>query len=1330
MLDNPKQANTSMSFSPPHMPDPPPQLSERELEVLELVAAGMSNREIARELILAVGTVKTHIHNISSKLNASNRTQAVTHARALNLLRGGAPGASGQTRPVENPFKGLRAFQEEDADDFFGREALVAQIIERLQDPAPNARFLAIVGPSGSGKSSVARAGLIPALRRGAIPGAQRWIIVDMMPGAHPLEELEATLTRVASPPPAGLLRLLREDEDGLSYAIKRVLPPVGEHELFLLIDQFEEIFTQVADEAARTHFLHSLLKALMAPDSRLRVVVTLRADFYDRPLLYPDLGALFRQRSEVVLPLTAQELVRAIVGPLERVGVMPEPGLVATIVSDVGEQPGALPMLQYALTEIFERHEDRTLTLGTYHASGGVLGALARRADALYQSLDDAGREAARQMFLRLVTPGDGVEATRRNVPWEELAAVTQDEEQAREIARMFVKYRLLTFDHDPISGGPVVEVAHEALIQEWGQLRAWIAESRDDMRMQRQLAIAATEWETAGYDDSYLLRGARLTQFEDWSHRTTLILMREPRAFLAASIAQRARENAEDKQRLEQQAELERRDRQQLRMFVGLLTGVTLLALLLSILAFSQNARARAALNSEQHARATSEFNVRAAEAARATSDANEALARQEAALSRSLALVANARLALSANNPELAIALALEAARVEDPPPAVQLALSEAAYAPGARALVLRPSADRFVLEMTLNQTGTEALLALVEGPIVLLDLETGHTRFSLGAQGSVVTSLSFGPDGLTALSGAQDGTLFVWNLRDGSLLHRLSGHSDVVTDAAISPDGRYALSAGFDRSLILWDLQAGSLLRRMEGHSGNLHALAFSPDGRFALSGGDDFSVRLWHLPTGEERFQWAGGALVTNVAFGPDGADAYALAGGCLLRWDTASGAEQGRIGCEDPVSATRWGLAIGPEGRYALTGSALGAVQLWDLDSGAELLRLLGHSQNVAALRFMADGRRALTGASDGSVILWDLASGAELRRINGPTPGSSFLYGMTFTPDGTRIIAGTRDVQRGSPESSMVLFDVATGEEQLRFGGHAGPVNDLAVSPDGRWLLSGSEDTTVTLWSVSTGTIIHRLNRHQGPVRAVAFSPDGRSAFSGSGGSPALSAPENLIIHWDLEIGREIRRWVGADRELFSLAVSPDGGLLAAGGINSLVLFDAATGEEVRRLPVSNGDTGPSTINSLAFSPDGRWLLSGSSNTLVTLWDVASGALVRRFSGHTDAVRGVAFSPDGRLALSGSDDHSVILWDVAQGAAIRRFSGHQDTVSAVAFDPAGRLAASVSWDNTLRLWQVTDSLDALIGWTQANRVVRDLLPEERTLYGASDLAE
>ncbi|UCC64726.1 MAG: protein kinase, partial [Anaerolineae bacterium] len=479
-----------------------------------------------------------------------------------------------------NPYKGLRPFYEADAADFFGREALTERLLVRLA-PSPSegegwggGRFLAVVGPSGSGKSSVVRAGLVPALRRGALPGSENWFVVEMLPGAHPLEELEIGLLRVAIKPPTGLMEQLQRDERGILRAARLALPEEGE--LLLIIDQFEELFTLVEHRAEAWHFLDSLYAAVSDPRSPLRVVITLRADFFDRPLSHPSFSSLLQSRTEVVVPLTLEELGQAIRGPVERVGVTLEEGLVTAMVAQVNEQPGGLPLLQYALTELFEHRDDRLITQEAYHAVGGVLGALGRRAEALYAELDADGQEAARQLFLRMVILREGIEDVRRRVLRAELKALTKDDRRTPhaldgadnssfvlppssamdQVIDTFGKARLLTFDRDPVTRGPTVEVAHEALLREWRRLREWLDKYRADVRTQRLLANVAAEWAEAGRDGSFLLRGSRLDHFEGWAAETELALTEDERAFLEASSAERRRR--EEEQRAQQAREL----------------------------------------------------------------------------------------------------------------------------------------------------------------------------------------------------------------------------------------------------------------------------------------------------------------------------------------------------------------------------------------------------------------------------------------------------------------------------------------------------------------------------------------------------------------------------------------------------------------------------------------------------------------------------------------------------------------------------------------------------------------------------------------------------
>jgi energy-coupling factor transporter ATP-binding protein EcfA2 len=390
---------------------------------------------------------------------------------------------------ARNPYKGLEAFAEADADDFFGRSASVRDLASMVAKH----RFVAVVGPSGSGKSSLVKAGLVPAARAGA-DGSEHWAVTDMYPGSYPFEELESALARVAVEDPGSVMDELDRDERGLTRAIKRILP--ADTRLLLIIDQFEEVFTLTRDDTTRDRFLRALVALAADERSDTRVVLTLRADFFDRPLQHPEFGELFKRGMFALTTPAEDELGEAIRLPAAAVGVDWEPGLVDQIVTDVSDEPGTLPLLQYALTEIFATRSTDRLTHADYHAAGGVLGALGARADDVLNHLDSSDQELARQLFLRLVTVQPSGEQTRRRARTVELNAIA-DPGDIDTVLSAFGKARLLTFDRDPVTRVPTVEVAHEALLTRWPQLTDWITEVREDLLLHQRLADAVDEWD-----------------------------------------------------------------------------------------------------------------------------------------------------------------------------------------------------------------------------------------------------------------------------------------------------------------------------------------------------------------------------------------------------------------------------------------------------------------------------------------------------------------------------------------------------------------------------------------------------------------------------------------------------------------------------------------------------------------------------------------------------------------------------------------------------------------------------------------------------------------
>lgn len=422
--------------------------------------------------------------------------------------------------PTRNPYKGLQAFGEGDARDFFGREAMVERLIGSL---TAGQRLIALVGPSGSGKSSVVAAGLVPRLREGGVPGSEHWAIASVTLGPDPAADVRTAIAHAARAAPSSA--------DGLPTS-------VDGKPLMLVIDGFEQLFT-AADETRRSQFLSRLASAVSDPASQLVVLLTLRADYYDRPLQHPEFGEVFVPGVVHVLPMSARELEAAILRPAESVGVRVEPALLAELVAETVARPGSLPLLQFALTELFEGRNGGEVTHAGYAALGGLRGVLSRRAEAAFLSLGAEEQRVAIQLFLRLVRLGRGTADTRRRLTLAEVTDLGTDAVALSDVLTTFGRHRLLTFDHDPATGLATVELAHEALLTEWERLAGWIDRHRSALRRRDALVAAVDEWELSGRDPEYLLGGSRLTELDAWSREGSLDLTSREREFLDAGLA-----------------------------------------------------------------------------------------------------------------------------------------------------------------------------------------------------------------------------------------------------------------------------------------------------------------------------------------------------------------------------------------------------------------------------------------------------------------------------------------------------------------------------------------------------------------------------------------------------------------------------------------------------------------------------------------------------------------------------------------------------------------------------------------------------------------------
>jgi WD40 repeat protein/serine/threonine protein kinase len=1202
----------------------------------------------------------------------------------------------------ENPYKGLRAFQESDADDFFGRERLIDKLLHRFREDNLSGQFLALIGPSGSGKSSIMKAGLVPKLRQGVVAGSDTWFIVEMIPGAYPMEELEAALLRIAINPPASLLQQMNEDERGVARAIKRILPAEG-GEVLLVIDQFEEIFTQVEDEQARRHFLSAIAAAVKDTNCRLRVLLTLRADFYDRPLLYPEFGQLISEQSVTVLPLSTEELTRAIVEPAEKNNLLLHHDLIARIVADVGEQPGALPLLQYALTELFERRDHRRLTLQAYQDIGGVTGALARRADELYSAMNETQQAAVRQVFLRLVTLGEGNEDTRRRARLDELLSLQIDDATVQHVLDAYGKYRLLTFDRDPVTRTPTVEIAHEALIRQWKQFRLWLDENREGLRLQRRLSSATTEWKNANYDASFLATGTRLTQFEDWLRQTEIILADAEREYYEASLKERSRQEVLRQEQQVRELQLRQRARNFLYGLIAVMGIATLIGFGLSAFAFNQQTLAEQQREVAEANAASATFAQGEALLQSDNAATQAAIAQINESEARMLAFASGSQLALANNNVDLAILLALRANEGGSTTIDSRRVLAEAAYAPGTR-WVMDDQTER-IEAVDYSPDGQTVLAAGRDAMIRLLDADTGAVIQSLAGHRDWVWDVNFDATGTRAVSASSDGTVILWDVATGEILHTLTGHDAAVRAAAISADGTKIFSGSEDRTVIVWDATSGDVVSQSTDIGSVILDVDMSPSGFTALSAQVDGSIIWWNLTSLQPiqiLTQEQGGHTdeVWAVQYMPDELGfVSASEDGTLLRWSFET---QAPISTYTGHNARVTSLDISADGTRIVSGSEDNSIILWDTETTAVLHRFFGHTFLVYSVALSPDARHVLSGSWDATVRLWDTYSGAEI--INDRSSHTSTVTSVAFSPDGLKAATASSD-------ESIVVWDMATGQMLHRLAGHTGGTNSVAFNAEGSQLVSGGNDNYVKLWDVASGEVLRQFEGHSDVIRAATFSPDDTQIASGG--------DDNTLIIWDTESGEQIRRLFGHTFHITDVDFSPDGSQIASSGLDNLVLlWDVRTGEVQQQLE-GHSDW----VFSVEFSPDGATLLSSSADNSLILWATEGGIRLRQYEGHSALVYDAHYHPTEPIAFSASADGSIILWDLANGQILQRFAGQGDAVYAAAMSPDGTQLLSGSANSGVSLWAIRLDYESLAAWIAENRFVRELTCAERNLY-------
>ncbi|MGH8908649.1 MAG: TIR domain-containing protein [Egibacteraceae bacterium] len=1211
---------------------------------------------------------------------------------ALNGVARRAPAAS-EAAADACPYRGLEVFDEAHAEFFFGRDDDTRRVVEKLK----GSRFLAVLGPSGSGKSSLVRAGVIPALKGGALARSEAWGVHLVTPGARPLSLLAALVARLL--PHESMLQTLdrmRTDDATLDTTVSLALADTGADErLVLVIDQVEELFTLCTDDAERAAFVGNLCYAAAIPGGRVVVLVAMRADFYHRCAAYPELRALMADRQFLVGPMDRDGLREAIERPAARVGLELEAGLVETILDDVADRPGGLPLLEHVLLEVWRRRREGLLTLEAYVAAGGVAGALAQRADAIYEGLMPVQRPIARRVLLRLIQPGEGTEDTRRRVPAGELLSRSEEQADLDAAVKALADARLLTTSRDEVTQAPVVEIAHEALIRGWPRLRGWIDEARDTLRAHRRLTEAAAEWDQNGREEEFLYRGVRLA---GWQDRPTEDLNDLERSFLASSRQREARERAAKRLRTR--------------------LTVAISAIVVVVLALAQVYRV-----TEQ----------------------------RDVAFSRQLAANARDQLEL---DPQLGLLLARQAFEVS-PTAEAQSALRQATLDAGKH--VLRGHDDT-VLSVAFSRDGQRIASASADGTIRIWDLAGRTDPVVLRGHSGTVYDAVFSPDGQRIASASADGTVRIWNPTSPADPLVLTGHSDEVNSVAFSPDGQRITSASDDGTVRIWNPTNPADLITLTGHDDTVFDVAFSPDGQRIASASADGTVRIWDPTSPADPITLTGltdyGDDVDSVAFSPDGqcvASAEVIPApetapeptlgsalgpppavapglealpvyGVAFSPDgqrIASASADGTIRIWDPTNptdpitltghnGTTFDVAFSPDGQRVAGASADGTIRIWDPTSPADPITLTGHSDEVNSVAFSHDGQRIASASDDGTIRIWDPTSPADPITLTGH---DGVVYGVAFSHDGQRIASASAD-------GTVRIWDPTSPGDPTTLTGHNGSVYDVAFSHDGQRVASASADGTIRIRDLTGPGDRIALCGHSDEVNSVAFSPDGQRVASAS--------DDGTVRIWDPTSPADPITLTGHSGPVLGVTFSRDGQRVASASDDRTVRIWDPTNPTNPTDPITTLRGHNDTVFDVAFSSDGQRIASASDDGTVRIWDLTDSSDPIVLGSGAASVGSVAFSRDGQRIVGAGADGTVLIWDLASPADPIALTGHSGEVGSVAFSPDGQRIASASDDGTIRIWEceveVCGPIEQVVTLAE-RRVTRELTAEEREAF-------
>src|SRR5271165_5717057 len=1199
----------------------------------------------------------------------------------------------------ENPFRGLQIFDFEHAPIFQGRTKAIGTVLEALEVQVRAQRpFVLVVGASGSGKSSLVRAGVLPLLTQPeTIEGIGLWRRAVTRPGAGGGDgDCFAALAAALLEPPA--LAALRDLEslnsvrdlaielrdhyesaalrvrDALDHAARewkiqqshyleereRQLRGSGRSDdadlarqqrqrlelpkarLALVVDQLEELFTTGFSPEVRQKYISAI--ADLVRSGRVFILATLRSDFYPWYQQFPDLIELTRPGGKVDLrPPTAYEIGNMIRLPAEAAGLHFEQErgtgqrLDQALRDAASGTPESLPLLEHVLSLLYDEQSargDDLLRWSDYRELGELKGALAKHAEAVFNTLQPREQKAFPLVMRYLVTLGQGGEevTNRRTAPYRDfVASKGTDHDQkagAKGFVDLLIEKRLLVADTDP-QGEVTVSVVHEALLREWQRVKEWLKENREFLRMRDRLDSSLKLWLSRGKQkDDLLGPGLPLAESEKLVSDHEPSLSREEREYIRVSVAER-----------------KRRKQVQERIRYAVMAAIAVLAIVAGFQWFrAERQRESAAQAFKSEAQVTAKL--------------------QEQLRQASWASFNQAERQFQLGEWQEAIALLARAIKFD---PANQVASErffqeliihrEKALSP----LIVSFDHQDAVYALVFSPDGARILTASWDKTAKLWNAVSGKLIAAFPHQGAV-NSAAFSPDGTRILTASADKTAKLWTAASGNVIGSFS-HEGTVNAAVFSPDGTRILTASADHTAKLWDAVSGKLIASF-AHQGEVNDAVFSPDGGRILTASPDKSARLWDVASGKLIAAFAHQSSVYHGSFSPDGARILTASLDKTAKlWDAASGK---LITSFDHQDAVRW-ATFSPDGVRILTASVDKTAKLWDGVSG-KLIASFSHQDRVVGAAFSPDGARILTASWDKTAKLWDGVSGKLIATFADPDE----LNASAFSPNGARILTAGWD-------KTAKLWEVGSGEPVTSFS-HQDGLYHAVFSPDGARILTGSADKTAKLWDAASGKLIASFD-HQDSVIDAEFGPNGARILTASADKTAKL--------WDCTTGKLIASFAHQDGVSVA-AFSPDGGarILTASRDRTAKLWDAASAKLIASFNHQD------EVNDAAFSPDGARILTASADRSAKLWNALSGKLFASFD-HQDAVYHAAFSPDGARILTASADRSAKLWEALSGKLVASFE-HQDEVNDAEFSPDGARILTASLDMTAKLWDAS----------------------------------